>query len=74
MTTWSMEMLHWIHLSKVPEVGLWDVVATHMSGGALTWINAKLCVVEELGVAPWPTWTNFVMAIRAQFEPPLKEE
>ena len=35
-TTWLTEMLHWICLSKVLEDDLWDVVATWMSGGALT--------------------------------------
>ena len=33
---WLTEMLCWIHLSKVPEDDLRDVVATRMSGGALT--------------------------------------
>ena len=36
VTTWLTEMLHWIRLSMVPEDDLWDVVATQMSGGALT--------------------------------------
>ena len=35
-TTWLTEMSHWIHLSKVPECFLWDVVDTRMIGGALT--------------------------------------
>ena len=41
-TTWLTEMLCWIRLSKVPKTDLWDVVATRMSGGALTWINARM--------------------------------
>lgn len=55
-TTWLTEMSHWIRLSKVPDADLWDVVATRMTGGALTWINAKLRAVEELGVVAWPSW------------------
>ena len=31
-TTWLIEMSHWIRLSKVLEDGLWDVVATWVSG------------------------------------------
>lgn len=37
-----MEMSHWIHLSKVPDADLWDVVAARMARGVLTYINAKL--------------------------------
>ena len=47
-TTWLTEMSRWIRLSKVPEADLWDVVATRMSGGALTWINARMSPAEEL--------------------------
>ena len=64
-TTWLTEISCWIHLSKVPEIDQWDVLATHMIGGALTLINAKLRVVEELGVQPWPTWQVFTKANKA---------
>ena len=45
-----------------------------MSGGALTWINARMSAVEELGVRPWVSWQAFEKALKAQFEPLLKEE
>ena len=73
-TTWLTEMSHWIPLSKVPEDGLWDVVATRMSGGALTWINARMSATEELGVRPWVSWKALEKALKAQFEPLSKEE
>ena len=49
------KMSCWIRLSKVLESDLWDVVATGMTGGALTWMNGKFRVVKELHVQPWPT-------------------
>ena len=67
-------MSHWIRLSKVPETDLWDVVATQMFGGALTWINVKWHAMEELDVQPWPTLQVFAKALKGQFEPLLKEE
>ena len=73
-TTWLTEMLCWICLSKVPEADLWDVVATRMSRGALTWINARMSAAEELGVRPWVSWKAFEEALKAQFEPLSKEE
>ena len=36
VTAWLTEMSHWIRQSKVPKNDLWDVVATRMSGVALT--------------------------------------
>ena len=74
VTTWLTEMSHWIRLSKVPEVDLWDVVATRMSRGVLTWINARMSVANELGVRPWVSWQAFAKALKAQFEPLPKEE
>ena len=73
-TTWLTEMSHWIPLSKVPEDGLWDVVVTRMSRGALTRINARMSTTEELGVRPWVSWQAFEKALKAQFEPLSKEE
>ena len=71
---WLTEMSYWIRLSKVPENDLWDVVATRITRGVLTMINAKLRTAKELGVQPWPTWQVFAKALKAQFEPLLKEE
>ena len=62
-TMWLIQMSHWIRLSKVLESDLWDVVATRMTWGVLTWINNKLCVAEELDVQQWPTWQVFVKAL-----------
>ena len=45
-----------------------------MTGGALTWINAKLRATTELGVQPWPTWQLIAKVLKAQFEPLSKEE
>ena len=45
-----------------------------MSGGALTWINARMSAAEELGVRPWVSWQAFEKALKAQFEPLSKEE
>ena len=45
-----------------------------MTGGALTWINAKLCTAKELDAQPWPTWPFFVKALKVQFEPLSKED
>ena len=45
-----------------------------MSGGALTWINARMSATEELGTRPWVSWQAFTMAPKAQFEPLSKEE
>ena len=73
-TTWLTKMSHWIHLSKVPEADLWDLVATRMSRGVLTWINARMSVAEKLGVRPWVSWQAFEKALKAQFEPLSKEE
>ena len=55
------------------ESNLWDVTMTHMSSGVVTSMNAKSCTVKELAKALWASWTNFVAAIRAQFEPLSKE-
>ena len=74
MTTWLTEMSCWICLSEVPEDDLWDVVTTQMLGGALTWINARMSIAEELGVRPWVPWQAFEKALNAQFEPLSKEE
>ena len=73
-TTWLIDMSHWIRLSKVLEDDLWDVVASRMSRGALTWINAKMSVADEWGVRPWVSWQAFKKALKAQFEPLSKEE
>ena len=64
-TTWLPKMSHWIHLSKVLEDDLWDVVAIRMSGGGHTWINARMSVAEELGVRPWVSWQAFEKALKA---------
>ena len=45
-----------------------------MMGGALTWINSRMSIVEELGVRPWVSWQAFEKALKAQFEPLSKEE
>ena len=45
-----------------------------MSGGALTWINARMSAIEELGVRRWVSWQAFGKALNAQFEPLSKEE
>lgn len=37
-------------------------------------MNAKMRVIEELGVTPWPIWQAFAMATGAQFESLSKEE
>ena len=74
VTPWLTEMLYWIRLSKVPKDDLWDVVATRMARGALTWINARMSVAEDLGVRPWVSWKAFATALKAQFEPLSKEE
>ena len=73
-TTWLTEMSRWIHLSKVPNNDLWAVVATRMSGGALTWMNTKLNVAKQWGGGPLPEWQAFVTALKAQFEPLSREE
>ena len=36
-------------------------------------MNAKSCTVKKLAKALWASWTNFVAAIRAQFEPLSKD-
>ena len=51
--------------SKVLEDDLWDVVAALMFGGALTWINARMSVADELGVRPWVSWQAFEKALKA---------
>ena len=55
----------WIRLSKAPEDDLWDVVATRMTRDALTWMNTKVHIVEELEVRPWPTRQVIVKAFKA---------
>ena len=60
-----MEISHWIRLSKAPKIDLWDVVATRMIGGALIWMNTKLDVARQLGVAPWLAWQAFIIALKA---------
>ena len=67
-------MSHWIHLSKVLDSDLWDVVATMMSGGDLTWMDTKLNTIEQCGSTPWPEWQAFVTALKAQFEPLSREK
>ena len=49
-TTWLTKISDWIHLSKDLESDLWDVVPTHMIGGALTRINTKLRTAKELAL------------------------
>ena len=73
-TTWLIEMSCWIHLSKVPKDNLWDVVATRMSGGALTRVNTRMSIAKELGDRPWMSWQAFEKVLKAQFEPLSKEE
>ena len=68
------EMLHWIRLSNVLDDDFRDVVATWMARGALTWINARMSVAQALGVCPWLSWQAFEKALKAKFEPLLKEE
>ena len=74
VTSWLTEISRWIRLSKVLEDDLWDVVATHVIGGALTWINARMSATKELGVRPWISWQAFEKALKGQFKPLLKEE
>ena len=45
-----------------------------MTGGALTWINTRMSTTEDFGVRPWGSWQAFKMALKAHFEPLLKEE
>ena len=73
-TPWLAKMSYWIHLSKVLDSDLWDVLATRMSGEALTWMNTKLNAKKPLGSVPWPEWQAFVRAFKAQFEPMSREE
>lgn len=61
VSTQLIEMTCWAWLSKVPKSDLWDVVATCMIGGVLTWMNAKLHTMKELGVTSWPTGQAFVV-------------
>ena len=61
-------------LSKILDNEFWDVVATKMSSGALTWMNTKLNAAEQWGGEPWPEWQAFVTALKAQFEPLSREE
>ena len=45
-----------------------------MIGGALTWINARLSTIEDLGARPWVSWQAFEKALKPQFEPLSEEE
>ena len=71
---WLIEMAHWVKLSRIPQDDLWDVIATRMTGGAATWINAKLRDAEVGGNQPWTDWNEFRKELLTQFEPLSKEE
>ena len=67
-------MARWVKLSRIPQGDLWDVIATPMTGGAATWINAKLRDAELGGSESWADWNGFKRELLAQFEPLSKEE
>lgn len=59
---------------RISQADLWDITATRMSSGALTWMNAKIRDAEDAGRPPWNDWAAFRHDVLAQFEPLSKEE
>ncbi len=67
-------MSRWLRLSRVNDTDRWDVVATRMSGGAVTWMNWKLWEADRERTVPWTGWEEFCTELLAQFEPSSKQE
>lgn len=59
---------------RISEEDLWDITATRMSSGALTWMNARIRDAEIACRPPWNSWEDFRHDVLAQFEPLTKEE
>lgn len=73
-STWLIDMERWLRLSRVGIADRWDVVATRMSGGAVTWMNSRLRDAAEGREALWTNWEEFRHDVLARYEPLSKEE
>ena len=69
MTTWLIELLHWICLCEILESNIWGLVATRITEGALIWINARFHIAQGIKVIALPSWNNFNTILKDWFEP-----